>query len=226
MREAYGPPSMHPNDPPPCLNRNLILAIHHLKSSIKYKVRCRHVYDHQDSKKGKEKEARKRAWEARAIESDDNTQSDSSTSDDTNSSGSVDPGTASLFGLTPHSPVPQDPVRRREQEGPPPTKVLINIACDGMATGTSRAALDDPTVLTDTKTDTYQPPYAGSKAMLRIGDQWITCNHKRALHVACHPCGNIANKGIVGRTTHLTKFTGHQWAQSGVGSLARSECRQ
>jgi hypothetical protein len=64
-----------------------------------------------------------------------------------------------------------------------PPQVLINIACDTIATATSKHGLTNkghhpplPPILT--------PPYEGSRAMLQINNIWITSHFKRELYKA------------------------------------------
>ena len=67
------------------------------------------------------------------------------------------------------------------QDNPKQAQVLINIACDKIATDTSKNGIINkgnhpplPPIL--------QPPYEGSRAMLRINDTWITSHYKVELY--------------------------------------------
>lgn len=71
--------------------------------------------------------------------------------------------------------LPVDPLHRP----PPPLSVLTNIECDRLASDTSRLA-----ILGEARQDmppTLTPPYPGSRAMLRIGQTWITSSYKKHL---------------------------------------------
>jgi hypothetical protein len=64
------------NTPPWCpadmmkADADLVLAIHHLKSTLPFPVKCQHVYGHQDSKKRKKKEEEKEDLKSKLSEAD------------------------------------------------------------------------------------------------------------------------------------------------------------
>ena len=65
-----------------------------------------------------------------------------------------------------------------------PPHVLLNIECDRIATETSRIIQEDP-IIPDLP-PTLTPPYPGSKALLQLGDKWITSHQQRHLLLAHH----------------------------------------
>jgi ribonuclease HI len=62
-----------------------------------------------------------------------------------------------------------------------PTPALLNIECDQVANETSVAVSARESHL-----PTLQPPYPGSKALLRINGKWITTKLKEEINRACH----------------------------------------
>lgn len=63
-----------------------------------------------------------------------------------------------------------------------PTEVRLNIECDRMANAMARAIESGE----DTDTRTIQPPYPGSKALLKIGTVWITADMHGHIHRVRH----------------------------------------
>ena len=59
----------------------------------------------------------------------------------------------------------------------------INIACDELAIETSAAVLANG--VPESLPSTLQLPYAGSKALLKLGKTWITSKYKSAIRKAC-----------------------------------------
>ena len=82
-------------------------------------------------------------------------------------------------------PIPK-PVRYPKQtplhKGALPIKVQINIACNGIATETTRIAMG--TTTPPIQQTILTPPYKGLRAMLRIGKTWITAHYKKSIYDA------------------------------------------
>ena len=146
---------------------DILLAIHHLRSHMERHctIHCTHIYGHQDT--------RPRGTPAVLADPSPShplTLSQSSNSND-HSVTSLYNETLSHDGipseLCPSSPPSLGPITRPTQ---PPLPVRLNIECDHIASTTSEIALGDH------RRDlaSFTPPYPGSKAMLRIGDIWIT----------------------------------------------------
>ena len=90
-----------------------------------------------------------------------------------------DPDHSHIFSVDDDPPT----MRRRNHTDKPP-QVLLNIECDRIATETSRIIQQDPIV--PVLPSTLTPPYPGSKALLRLGDRWITSHQHRHLLIAHH----------------------------------------
>jgi hypothetical protein len=73
----------------------------------------------------------------------------------------------------------QQPQRNRTKQA----QVLINIACDAIATITSKHRLTNKGVHPPLP-PILSPPYEGSKAMLQIDNTWFTSNYKGELYKA------------------------------------------
>ena len=136
---------------------DILLAIHHVCQLLLAKgttVTCRHIYCHQDTRTPK----------TPAVFTDQPTLC-IHTLDDTDN---ADTGFLSAASATIQVPTPsfyQD------------TPTMINIACNKLATETSGAALQGGTG--ETLPPTLMHPLPGSKALLHIGDTWITSDHRR-----------------------------------------------
>ena len=124
---------------------------------------CRHVYGHQDGEnKGKIKAKLKK----KKIDPPDLLDT------------VVAPEVERQFGLC--------KVDDQEDQLPPkPTKLsteaMINVACDKIASGTSDAMLHRGSV---PATEVLTLLYPGSKALLRIGDEWVTSRYKKTIYRA------------------------------------------
>jgi hypothetical protein len=57
----------------------------------------------------------------------------------------------------------------------------MNVACDEIAGEAARDCLEHPKVPLP---PVLQPPYVGSKAMLKIGKVWITSDYDKNIHFA------------------------------------------
>lgn len=73
--------------------------------------------------------------------------------------------------------------RRRDTDGSAALSrpAQLNIECDRIANETATAVQQRDTIL-----PTLQPPYPGSKALLRINGTWITSQEKKSIQEACH----------------------------------------
>jgi hypothetical protein len=69
------------------------------------------------------------------------------------------------------------------QEQTYPAQVLINIACNSIASTTSQHGLYNKGVH-PTLPPILTPPYKGSRAMLRVNNKWITSHYKEELYTA------------------------------------------
>ena len=139
---------------------DIILAIHHLRNRFPFHTNIKHIYGHQDTRKSK-----------RHIPQDKNSQPTKEVDTPSNNPQANPP-----FRTEPFLTNVRDPQQSL------PIEVQINIACDGIATETTRIALGaatppiHQTILT--------PPYDGSRAMLKIGKTWITAHYKKAIYDA------------------------------------------
>ena len=77
----------------------------------------------------------------------------------------------------------QDTRRRGDADGSSSLTLpaRLNIECDRLANETAMAVRDNDRFL-----PTFQPPYPGSRALLRIDGCWITSKEKQHLTEACH----------------------------------------
>jgi ribonuclease HI len=139
---------------------DIILAIHHLRNRFPFHTNIKHIYGHQDTKKPK-----------RHTPQDETSQTTKEVDTPSNNPQASPPVRIEPF-LT----------RARDPQQALPIKVQINIACDGIATETTRIALGKapPTIHQTILT----PPYDGSRAMLKIGKTWITSHYKKAIYDA------------------------------------------
>jgi hypothetical protein len=139
---------------------DIILAIHHLRNRFPFHTSIKHIYGHQDTKKPK-----------RHTPQDETNQPTKEVDTPSNNPQASPPVRIETF-LT----------RAREPQQALPIKVQINIACDGIASETTRIALGKATppihqtILT--------PPYDGLRAMLKIRKTWITAHYKKAIYDA------------------------------------------
>ena len=162
--EPYGAASMMHAD------ADLRLAIHHLKKQLPFKFKCRHVYGHQDGKnKGKMNKKKKKQ------QNDLESQADS----DTEPTELV----AGQFRLRQHiaddnESTAQEPTKRETKMS---NEAQINVGCDHIASGTTGAMLGGGEIPPE---PILKLPYPGSKALLKIGDKWITSRYKKAIHKA------------------------------------------
>ena len=164
---------------------DIIIAIHEQRKRLPFLVSVKHVYGHQDEKKRKGKKTDDKRKEKPKFDPTECPPLD------------IDEGLKSQFGLgaTPTEQPEEEPEQTLQS-----AEVQINITCDELATETAKAAVDGgkaPRVAMTTL------PYAGSKAMLRIGDRWVTSHHKQEIHRARHEPAL--------RTYCLEKFKKYNW---------------
>jgi hypothetical protein len=79
--------------------------------------------------------------------------------------------------MTPNSPESHGEIVSKELSD----EALMNMACDDYAGEAAREHMECPDAPSPT---ILQPPYEGSKAMLKIGDLWITSDFDRYIHFA------------------------------------------
>jgi hypothetical protein len=164
---------------------DIILAIMHQKKNAMYSSSCNHVLSHQDTKKRKSKEEKLKEKKERKRER-------------RNRIREVDVGEGTHAPSPPPTP-PQSPttfefenpteinvssiiVPSRELRCKPLSdEVQMNVACDEIAGEAARDCLEHPEAPLP---PALQPPYAGSKAMLKIGKVWITSDYDKHIHFA------------------------------------------
>ena len=156
---------------------DIILAILHHKRGITASVDCQHVLAHQDtrnrvSKEDKEREKKQEAKERRRrireVDVGEGTHAPSPPSSPQHST-SDDPDT--------HLPSPHRELGPNDLSD----EAQMNVACDGIAEEAAKDHISDPQAPDPLA---LQPPYEGSKAMLRIGDTWITSHYGREIRRA------------------------------------------
>jgi hypothetical protein len=161
---------------------DIILAILHHKQKTGLNSECKHVLSHQDTKKRKTKEEklqekkqqqRERRARIREVDVGEGTHAPSpeSTPPPSPSSETSDPSTE------PRSLVPDRELGKKNLSD----EALMNIACDENADEAAREHMECPEA---PPPDILQPPYEGSKAMLKIGELWITSDYDRNIHFA------------------------------------------
>ena len=169
---------------------DLVLAIHRIKASLTMPVHCRHMYEHQDTKKRKDKEKKETEEKSKSKVANQidinrskpsdaiaeqfhctNTSTPEETHDDESSSSSSDSD----------SDTEDEEDDDKTSRKPLTTEAMINVGCDLHASAVTEAAITDN--LTDPG-PVMTLPYKGSKAMLKIGDTWITSKYKRAIYKA------------------------------------------
>jgi hypothetical protein len=147
-----------------------------LKAKLKLETKCQYFAGHQDAKKRKvkspkEKRSEKRFERSKRIQE------------------------IEIKGRI-HAPPPEAPadtddhhpsdtsvesVRELGAEKHLSDKVQLNVACDCNAREAAEEFISNPTQALPL---TLQPPYEGTKAMLRIGDVWIASNYDDHIHFA------------------------------------------
>lgn len=157
---------------------DLLLAIHHLRTIMEDRIRitCRHIYGHQDTRTRDTPRVFHDEVQNREEEEASNGQDFFSPLEE--------------FDHHPH--VDQHPTR--------PLSIVSNIEADRLASETATLALRD---YNDDLPPTLQPPYAGSRAMIRIGQTWITSKLPDHIH-------NARNARIL-RNYCLNKY---KWSES------------
>ena len=166
---------------------DLDMAIAHEKSKMDCEVQHIHIYGHQDSKKGKDKKKRNKNRSSKRVDNDNDSDgsTESPSEDEIDSEHCTDPYIISPWGLRnddPKSSTAEEHEQTSEEAELEQTSVDINIACDELAGETTAAILEGGSAPDDS---IIQPPYAGSKCMLRLGGIWITTNLKSEIYKAC-----------------------------------------
>jgi hypothetical protein len=152
---------------------DVILALIALKKKMNTSITCRYVPSHQDTKKKikstreKKREYKKKLQERRRrireIEIDGGTHAPSPEASSDSEAEDLEP-TREL--------VPEKVLSEQAQ---------MNVACDEFAGDEAKEFMLHPTPV---HPDALQPPLANSKAMLKIGEVWITSNHDHHIHFA------------------------------------------
>ena len=131
---------------------NIIMAIHEQRKRLPFPVLFKHVYGHQNEKsrgKGKKDQGKKAKPKVDPTECPPL---------------DINEGLKSQFGLgAPPMPPPKEEPEQTLQS----REVQINITCDKLASATAKAVIDGGTA---PSAPALTLPFAGSKAMLRIGD--------------------------------------------------------
>ena len=163
---------------------DLILAIHHLKNNLKIPVDCRHMYGHQDGKNKKKQEKWETALEEEIEEYACEIEAESSKS-------KAEAMMMRTFQIgekrQPKRPqknglkAKQDLWDKEGHEEKLMDEAMMNITCNEIATDTTAAALGGEAPYPDT---VMELPYAGSRAMLRIKQTWITSKYKTEIYKA------------------------------------------
>jgi hypothetical protein len=161
---------------------DIILANLHHKQTTKIASKCIHVLSHQDTKERKTKEEKEqdkkdkqRELRARIREVD--------AGEGTHAPSPEPSPPPSPFSDTsephknPHLKLPRQELSKKDLSD----EVLMNVACDEYAGKAAREHMECPEVPAH---DILQPPYKGSKAMLKIGDLWITSDYDDNIHFA------------------------------------------
>ena len=158
---------------------DLLLAIMAIKKKLATNVKCRYIAGHQDEKKRKVKSSKEKRKEKREkrLERLRRIQK------------------VEIKGGT-HAPLPEaiaieedhhasdtsvESVRELGAEKHLSDKIQMNVACDNIAGEAAKQFISNPA---QALPPTLQPPYSGSKAMLRLGDIWITSDYGKHIHFA------------------------------------------
>ena len=155
---------------------DVVMAIHHLRTSLPELRQCRHVYGHQN-----ERTRNTRSSVLKRIVLDCDAEKRARRAKRTTNPAKPDEGVSP--SVTP--PSPDNGVVNPYIKRPPKALSLeaqVNVECDALATETSAAILAGGT--SDGLPKVLQPPYPGSKAMLRIGDKWITSRFSSHIYKA------------------------------------------
>jgi hypothetical protein len=161
---------------------DIILAILHHKRKTGIQSECKHVLSHQDTKKKKSKEDKEqekkvklRERRARIREVDVGEGTHAPSPEPSPPSSPVSQGNDS--SMLPNSPAPRREIDPKDLSD----EALMNMACDDYAGEAAREHMECPKA---PPPNVLQPPYEGSKAMLKIGDLWITSDFDRNIHFA------------------------------------------
>ena len=158
---------------------DIILAIMHHKRKTGIKSTCHHVHAHQDEKKRKTKEEQleekkqsraERRRRIREVDVGDGTHAPSPPPSPHSDSSITDKSHKSRLSL------PRRELGRKDLSD----EAMMNIACDEYAEEAAKEHIKTP----QAPFSSLQPPYEGSKAMLKISNVWITSNHDRSIHFA------------------------------------------
>jgi hypothetical protein len=177
-------------------NADLVLAIQAITKSLKHKDSCKHVYSHQDERKrGREKEKRRKQEAERRerirsvfIDGGIHAPTPEHSSDSESDCSEESKRELSQLGLS--------------------DDAHLNNACDMIAKQTAKSFInnDKPAV-----PQLLSLPYSGSKAMLRIGETYITSRYDYQIHTATQTASMQAyclKRHKCGAKRPLTPYTG------------------
>ncbi|KAL7552654.1 hypothetical protein ACHAWF_015884 [Thalassiosira exigua] len=152
---------------------DVIMAIHDLKSRLPFPVVRRHVYGHQDTR-GKRTKTKQRA-RTRRIQIENELETALHPSESEDSTTSTASGSTAIEG-------PRNPYDKPRK--PMPREVRNNIRCDEMASDTTAIAVEGGTDSLPPMPTTLEPPYRGSRAMLKIAGRWVTSKYRKHIYNA------------------------------------------
>jgi hypothetical protein len=162
---------------------DIILAILHHKRRTGINSECKHVLSHQDKKKKRSKEEkeqekktmqRERRARIREVDVGEGTHAPSPEPSPPSSP-------SSISNELRRKPCSRAPRRELGTVDDLSDEALMNMACDEYANEAAREHMECPEAPSQA---TLQPPYEGSKAMLKIGDLWITSHYDENIHYA------------------------------------------
>ena len=190
------------NDPrsPTCMlqaDADIILAIRKIHQDMPFEIQCRHVYGHQDSKSERKEESVPVKRTKIAIDNADERavtleMFPNGEQQDTNKNVTVNEEVsraedwiedAISQAFQQHKVKnPYEKIQSSQSKKKLSLEAKINIACDELATEISAAVRADG--VPEALPSTLQLPYAGSKALLKLGKTWITSRYKSAIRKA------------------------------------------
>jgi hypothetical protein len=161
---------------------DIILAILDHKRRTQVHSECVHVLSHQDTKKRKTKEEKLEEKKERQREKRERIR-EVDVGEGTHAP-SPKPSPPSSPDSASYEPRKKTRLRLPGRELGSKNlsdKVLMNVSCDEYADQAAREHMERPEALS---AGILQPPYKGSKAMLKIGELWITSDYDKYIQVA------------------------------------------
>ncbi|KAL7545625.1 hypothetical protein ACHAWF_015453 [Thalassiosira exigua] len=139
----------------------------------------KHVYGHQDTRGERKKSNTKVRRQRIQIEDERETALASDTSIDTSSTDSLPASPEEEGWDSPQAPI--NPYARPKHKR---REIRNNIRCDEMASETTKIARELGVENLPTMPKTLEPPFRGSRAMLKIAGRWVTSDYKRHIYNA------------------------------------------